>query len=119
IEYPGLSPEDARILDYVKIPFKKSGNQLLDFILPRPLRAFRDSFAPKPDINHVPCVRCGDCIRICASRAMALEGEGKERRVVIDYRRCIRCFCCHEVCPVKAIDITKRRITGKNHGKTL
>ena len=113
IEYPGLSPQDVQVPDYVKISFKKSGNQLLDFILPRPLRAFRESFAPKPQINRSSCVLCGDCIRICASRAMSIVGEGKERRVAIDYRRCIRCFCCHEVCAEKAIDITTRKLFSR------
>ena len=113
IEYPGLSPQEVRIPDYVKIAFKKSRNQLLDFILPRPIKDFRDSFAPKPEINHGPCVRCGDCVRICASRAMTI-GEGEKGKVIIDYHRCIRCFCCHEVCPAKAINITKRRIKAKS-----
>ena len=102
IEYPGLSPEEVQIHDYIKITFKKSKIQLLDFILPRRIKAFRDSFAPKPQINHGPCIRCGDCVRICASRAMSIND-----RVNIDYHRCIRCFCCHEICPAKAIDITK------------
>jgi len=102
IEYPGLSPEEVRIPDYIKIAFKKSKIQLFDFILPRSIKAFRDSFAPRPEINHGPCILCGDCVRICASLAMKI-GEGEERRVIIDYRRCIRCFCCHEVCPAKAI----------------
>ena len=112
IEYPLLSPLDVRLSDFVKIPFKKSKSQFWDFILPRPIQAFRDSFAPKPAINHERCIRCGDCTRICASRAMTLDGEGKgkARHVHIDYNRCIRCFCCHEVCPVNAIDITKRRV---------
>jgi ferredoxin len=107
IEYPGLRPEEARIPDFVKVPFKNSDSQLLDFILPRPLRKLKDSFAPKPIIRQSTCVRCGDCDRICASRAIDIEGEGKERRFVIDKRRCIRCFCCHEICPAKAIDIVK------------
>ena len=104
IEYPGLSPSDLRIPDFIKIPLKKSSFQLLDFILPRPVRRLRESLAPGPQINHDICVRCSDCIRICASQAMSLYNT----RVIIDYRRCIRCLCCHEICPVKAIDIGKR-----------
>ena len=107
IEYPGLSPEDVRIPDFVKVAFKKSSSQFIDFLLPRPLRRLRDSFAPRPEISHDICIRCGDCTRICGSQAMEITGEGKNRRVTIDYRRCIRCFCCHEICPVKAIDVTK------------
>ena len=122
IEYPGLSPADVRIPDFIKVPLKRSGkgssssgsgvssgSQLLDFMLPPPLRRFKDSFAPGPEIDHSVCVRCGDCVRICASRAMSFAGEGKESQVFIDYRRCIRCFCCHEICGVKAIAISERK----------
>ena len=112
IEYPLLSSAEVRIPDFKKIPLKESGSQLLDFVLPMPLRRFRESFAPGPEINHKHCVRCGDCVSICASTAMSMadtaSGKGKERRVVIDYSRCIRCFCCHEICPKKAIEIKKR-----------
>ena len=112
IEYPALSPFDAQIADFVKVPFQKSRSQLLEFIMPRPLRALRNSFAPRPTINHSKCVLCGDCLKICASKVMSfLEANGK-RQVVINYRRCIRCFCCHEICPKKAIDISRRKIFG-------
>jgi uncharacterized protein (DUF362 family)/NAD-dependent dihydropyrimidine dehydrogenase PreA subunit len=109
IEYPGLSPACVKLSDYEKVPLKKTASQLMDFILPKPLRKFRDSFAPVPVINHDICVRCSDCVQICASKIISAGGEGKERRMVIDYNRCIRCFCCHEICPVKAIDIAKRK----------
>jgi ferredoxin len=89
----------------VKIPIKKAASQLLDFILPLPLRKLRDSFEPKPVINYGACARCGDCLRICASKAISSNLEGNERKMVIDYNGCIRCFCCHEICPMKAIDI--------------
>jgi len=112
IEYPGLSPEDLRIPDYIKIQQKRASSQLLDFILPAPLRRLRNSRAPGPVINHDICVRCGDCSRICASEAIS--GSGAEKRLLIDYRRCIRCFCCHEICPKKAIDIIKRPQNREN-----
>jgi uncharacterized protein (DUF362 family)/Pyruvate/2-oxoacid:ferredoxin oxidoreductase delta subunit len=109
IEYPGISPVDVRIPDFVKLPLKRSGSQFLDFVLPPPLRRLKDSQEPVPEINHDICVHCGDCSRICASKAISSTGEGKERREVIDYNRCIRCFCCHEICPAKAIGIVKRK----------
>ena len=113
IEYPGLSPIDTgvRVPDFIKVPFKKTSSQFLDFLLPAPLRKWRDSLAPGPEINNETCVRCGDCTRICSPQAMSFAGEGNEpsgKRVVIDYRRCIRCFCCHEICPVKAIHVKKK-----------
>jgi uncharacterized protein (DUF362 family)/Pyruvate/2-oxoacid:ferredoxin oxidoreductase delta subunit len=108
IEYPGLSPSELQIPDFIKVPFKLASSQLLDFILPRPLKRWIDSFAPGPEINHNICTRCGNCTRICYSKAMNITGAG----IVIDYRRCIRCFCCHEICPEKAIDVKNR---PKNH----
>jgi uncharacterized protein (DUF362 family)/ferredoxin len=109
IEYPGLSPADVRIPGFVKLPMKRSGSQFLDFVLPPPLRRLKDSLEPVPEINHDICVHCGDCSRICASKAIGSTGEGKGRREVIDYGRCIRCFCCHEICPAKAIVVVKRK----------
>jgi uncharacterized protein (DUF362 family)/Pyruvate/2-oxoacid:ferredoxin oxidoreductase delta subunit len=106
IKYPGIKPLDVQIPDFVKIPFKKSSSQLFDFLLPRPLKRFRESNTQWPQINHSICVRCGDCSSICGSKAIS--HEEKESRIVIDYKRCIRCFCCHEICPAKAIDIVKK-----------
>ena len=108
IEYPVLNPIDVRIPDFIKIPFEKNPSQFADFILPGPIKKWRDSKSPGPQIKHDTCIRCGDCIRICGSQVMSMQEEGKERRVVIDYRRCIRCFCCHEICPVKAIEVIKK-----------
>jgi ferredoxin len=105
IEYPLLSPAELRIPDFKKIPFKKTGGQLTEFLLPRPFRKFRERLTPRPEIDRSICLCCGDCTRICGSRAMTLAGEGPGRKVRIDYNTCIRCYCCHEICPVNAINI--------------
>jgi ferredoxin len=107
IQYPLLKPENLLIGDFKKIPLKKSGGQLAEFILPRAARKFRERLTPRPVIDPSVCLRCGDCTRICGSKAMTLSGEGDARQVRIDYNTCIRCYCCHEICPVKAIAIRK------------
>jgi uncharacterized protein (DUF362 family)/Pyruvate/2-oxoacid:ferredoxin oxidoreductase delta subunit len=107
IRYPLLNAEELLIGDFKKIPLKKSDGQLVEFILPRAYRQFRERRTPRPVIDRSVCLRCGDCTRICGSKAMTLSGEGRERQVRIDYNVCIRCYCCHEICPVKAIDIRK------------
>jgi ferredoxin len=104
IEYPCLSPSELLIPDLIKVPFKLASSRLFDFIIPRPLKSWIDSFSPGPEINHNICTRCCTCTRVCYSKAMSITGA----IIVIDYRRCIRCFCCHEICPAKAIDVKKK-----------
>ena len=101
IEYPLLKPEELKIRDFVKIHFKQSGSRFLDVIVPKPLRRLRESLAPV--INREKCVRCGDCVRICASGAINFSGERDSKLLEIDAQRCIRCYCCHEICLAKAI----------------
>ncbi len=60
---------------------------------------------PKPRFDHEHCILCGECVAMCASKALEIRGTGEARRVTIDYRRCIRCYCCHEICPVNAIQL--------------
>ena len=105
IEYPLLKPDDVRIPDFAKIPFKKSRSQLMDFLVPRSLKKIRENKSTLPEINHTVCVRCGDCIKICASEALNFSEQGGEKKVEINSQRCIRCYCCHEVCPAKAIKV--------------
>jgi uncharacterized protein (DUF362 family)/Pyruvate/2-oxoacid:ferredoxin oxidoreductase delta subunit len=107
IRYPLLTPEELRIGDFKKIPLKKSGGQLLEFLLPRPFRTFRERLTPRPVIDRSVCLRCGECARICGSKAITLAGEGADKQMRIDYNACIRCYCCHEICPAKAIAIRK------------
>ena len=112
IEYPGLSPDDVRIPDFVKVSIKRSGSRFLNFLLPGPVKRLIDTRSTGPEIDHSICIRCGDCMRICDSRAISTENKkqngASRRRMIIDYSRCIRCYCCHEICPAKAIDVKKK-----------
>jgi len=105
IEYPLLKPEEVTVQDFVRIPFKKTGNQLLDFITPRPLKRLIASKNPIPVIDHNACVCCADCVKICASNAIKQAEQNGTMRILIDKNKCIRCYCCHEVCSEKAIKI--------------
>ena len=104
IEYPGLKIEAVRVWDYEKIPLKKARNQLLELLLPRSYRQFRERLTPRPVVDGALCRRCGDCARICGSQAITYTADNQPR---IDYRACIRCYCCHEICPAKAVSIRK------------
>jgi ferredoxin len=104
IEYPLLSPSEVEVPDFKKIHFKKSGNQLIDFILARFMKKQREK-RMLPCIDHNICICCGDCTRICAPQAITLSGEGSSKKIEIKGQQCIRCYCCHEICPVKAIEV--------------
>jgi uncharacterized protein (DUF362 family) len=88
----GLAPEDPAQLEWL-------GDD------PARLRqTFRPSARHKGDALPVildNCVVCGDCIRICPQKCMAV----KDKKVVISGKDCIRCYCCHEFCPFKAVGI--------------
>jgi ferredoxin len=105
IEYPLLNSDEVAVPDFKKILFKKSRTQLVDFILPRPIKKLRDARIPPPRIDHKLCIRCGDCTRICAPKAITASGEGSAKQMVINSKQCIRCYCCHEICPAKAIEV--------------
>jgi ferredoxin len=107
IDYCGVDIRPLKIDNFEKIPLMKK-NQFLGMVVPRFKRSKSAAKSPKPIIQHDICVRCGDCIRICGSKAMSFV-DGKDRKQVhIDYKKCIRCYCCHEICPAKAIEIENK-----------
>lgn len=58
-----------------------------------------------PAVIRKKCIGCGDCIPWCQGEAISLEGEGKERKSVIDPERCVGCAECIITCPQGAIRI--------------
>lgn len=48
-----------------------------------------------PVIDEAACTGCGNCVKSCASRAIALSPE---RKAVIDHKACVGCCQCVAVC---------------------
>lgn len=73
----------------------------------KPLRNF---VLEHPLINKNKCIKCGECAKICSSKAMVIQPKSFPH---IKKNICIRCWCCAEVCPEDAISKSKRPIIGR------
>ncbi len=105
IEYPLLKPAELVMEDYKRVKILKDTG-FIKKMLPSGIYQFiRNLYVPRPFFIHRKCIRCGKCLEICPAAALSFRGEGKGKKVAIDYQKCIRCYCCHEVCPVEAIRI--------------
>ncbi|MDC7222173.1 MAG: DUF362 domain-containing protein [Spirochaetales bacterium] len=105
IEYRGEPWEEFRCEDFQRIPTIPDYVGMVPPLL-RPL--LKNLIVPRPFFRHKSCVLCGKCLEICSPKALSFKGEGKARKVAIDYDKCIRCYCCDEVCPVGAIHLKRR-----------
>jgi len=65
---------------------------------------FERLFVLRPETDHEKCTLCGQCVEVCAARA--LEIDPKARKLMLDRDLCISCFCCQEVCPEGAISVS-------------
>ncbi|WP_236612017.1 DUF362 domain-containing protein [Caldanaerobacter subterraneus] len=54
---------------------------------------------PKPQVDEVKCIGCGNCVRFCPFKAIEL----KDGIAYIDPNECRDCGRCIDVCPVGAI----------------
>jgi uncharacterized protein (DUF362 family)/NAD-dependent dihydropyrimidine dehydrogenase PreA subunit len=61
----------------------------------------------RPTVDRQGCRACGDCVAVCAAKAITLAPDGSSARsvAVIDPNPCISCFCCQEMCPEGAISV--------------
>jgi uncharacterized protein (DUF362 family)/NAD-dependent dihydropyrimidine dehydrogenase PreA subunit len=69
----------------------------------------RMGVSPAPRFDRRRCTRCGQCLEVCHSRALAWGKDGGHpsgKRVVLDREACIRCYCCQEICPESAIRLS-------------
>ena len=102
----GITIEECSISDFTLIPHKKHRHLIFDlFKSSKLIQQYRLKRKPKPYFIEEKCIKCGECIKICASNANWFEEGPNGKFVAVDYNKCIRCYCCHEVCPVDAIEI--------------
>lgn len=64
-----------------------------------------------PIINHILCIKCGECTKICPLGTMKINKKGDFPK--FNRNKCIRCWCCSEVCPVAAIRKGRRPLIGR------
>jgi uncharacterized protein (DUF362 family)/Pyruvate/2-oxoacid:ferredoxin oxidoreductase delta subunit len=80
-------------------------------------RLAKELIVPKPVIDPVQCIKCGDCVTTCPTspKSLSQENGGVPR---YDYSTCIRCYCCQETCPQGAISVRQaplaRFFEGRN-----
>ncbi|HHZ11980.1 MAG TPA: 4Fe-4S binding protein, partial [Acholeplasmataceae bacterium] len=70
----------------------------------------RNLLLEHPRIDHVRCIKCGECAKICPPQALR---HRKGNFPNLRKTDCIRCWCCAEVCPKNAIKKTKRPLVGR------
>ncbi len=105
ISLEGLSLEEAKIENFKLIKDKPFQNVIFDLFHFRMFEKLQQKMKPKPYFIEEKCIKCGECIKICASDANWFEQGPNGKFVAVDYNTCIRCYCCHEICPVDAIEI--------------
>ncbi len=105
ISVEGVDVADVKIDDYKLLGEKKFQNKIFDFFHFRIFDKYQQKRKPRPYFIEEKCIKCGECIKICASNANWFEKGPNGKFVAVDYNKCIRCYCCHEICPVDAIEI--------------
>ena len=63
---------------------------------------------PKLRIDRARCVRCGRCLKDCASEALVWGADGFPAVAAEGEERCIRCQHCLAICPAGALSILGR-----------
>ena len=57
----------------------------------------------RPVVDQKKCIKCGICEWYCPDRTIRVVGEGKNKKLVVNYVHCKGCLICVEMCPQEAI----------------
>jgi uncharacterized protein (DUF362 family)/Pyruvate/2-oxoacid:ferredoxin oxidoreductase delta subunit len=97
--------------EFVDLQFVAPKNTLSIFGLKLlKIKWLRNIVLEHPSIDHSKCIKCGECAKICSSKAMTIEAMNYPK---VKKNICIRCWCCCEVCPQDAISKSTRPLLGK------
>jgi ferredoxin len=55
-----------------------------------------------PQIDHEKCTGCSDCVAICPTDALGMQGD---KAMLVRPDLCTYCTACEDVCPVGAIEL--------------
>lgn len=66
----------------------------------------------RPRFDAKLCISCGQCVRACPAKALALPARTIP---ALDKKSCIGCACCHEVCPKGAIHMHPSPVLRLSH----
>ncbi|GAB5426411.1 MAG: hypothetical protein Crog4KO_35580 [Crocinitomicaceae bacterium] len=65
-----------------------------------------------PQINHMLCVGCKQCVETCPTNALAqIDGRAQ----LVQPQNCIYCLACEDICPQEAIELPFLIITNNHH----
>ena len=96
IDVRGVSIDEVRVSDWLQSSGTNDWKRI-----PTPLRRLlRRQLLAVPVFRKQLCTGCGDCVRVCPSKALS---PGRPPR--IDLGKCIRCYCCQEICNSRAVEL--------------
>ncbi|MBL3568007.1 glycyl-radical enzyme activating protein [Rhodovulum sp. BSW8] len=67
-----------------------------------------ESQSPEPELffRASSCIKCGQCVPVCPTQALAPTNPG-----FVDRDKCVKCGTCAGVCPTQALTISGKKMT--------